>query len=68
MRQIDGVIFEAIYYDVVCTLSDVVRMLYAHRPPASTYEADAVIPGLSMTQFIFGETQLSVLVALTFEG
>ena len=36
MRQIDGVIFEAIYYDVV-------RMSYVRHPPASTYEADAVI-------------------------
>ena len=36
MRQTDGVILEAIYYDVVHTS-------YVCRPPASTYEADAVI-------------------------
>ena len=45
MRQTDGVILEAIYYDVVCTSSAVVRVLHARRLPASTYEADAVIGG-----------------------
>ena len=43
MRQIDGVIFEAIYYDVVRTSSAIICMSYACHPPASTYEADAVI-------------------------
>ena len=43
MRQTDGVIFEAIYYHVVCTSYAVVRMSYACRPLVSTYEADAVI-------------------------
>ena len=47
MRQIDGVILEAIYYDVVHTS-------YARRPPASTYEADAVIKTVEelTTEFI----------------
>ena len=44
MRQTDGVISETIYYDVIHTLSAVVRMSYARHPPATTYEADAVIP------------------------
>ena len=43
MRQTDGVISEAIYYDVIQTSSTVVCMSYAHRLPVSTYEADAVI-------------------------
>ena len=46
MRQTDGVISEAIYYEVVHTLSAIVCMSYARHPPASTYEADAVIRGL----------------------
>ena len=43
MRQTEGVILEAIYYDVVHTSSTVICVSYACRPPASTYEADAVI-------------------------
>ena len=43
MRQIDGVIFEAIYYDVVRTSSAIIRVSHAHRLPVSTYEADAII-------------------------
>ena len=43
MRQTDGVISEAIYYDVIRMSSAIVRMSYTHRLPASTYEADAVI-------------------------
>ena len=43
MRQTDGVILEAIYYDVIRTSSAIVRVSYACRLPASTYEADTVI-------------------------
>ena len=37
MRQIDGVIFEAIYYDVV-------RTSYAHCPPAPTKQMLLYLP------------------------
>ena len=43
MRQTDGMIFKAIYYDVICTSYAIICMSYAHRPPVSTYEVDAVI-------------------------
>ena len=46
MRQTDGVIPEAIYYDVVCTLS------------TSTYEADAVIMPLPHCWMMTAPTRL----------
>ena len=47
MRQIDGVIFEAIYYDVICTSS-----ARCTRIVRSTYEADAVIIAIAIIVFI----------------